>query len=433
MAAISGCAANPDVIVVGLGAMGSSTLLALARRGVAVLGIDRHSPPHSYGSSHGDTRITRLAVAEGPEYAPFVKRSHELWRQLENETDESLLLQCGGLVFGRAKAVVGRRPSFVERTIDVAREYGIPHEVLDSNEICRRWPQIGGGLVGDEVGCYEPSAGLVFLERCIRAQLDVACCLGAKTVLNTIVRSVESIDGGGGVRVVTDRGDFHAARSIVVTPGAWVTNLVPSLMSLTRVRRQTLHWFPLSNHEAYSPDRFPVFIWHHGHNANDYFYGFPCLPGERTMKMATEQSDLDTNADDVDRLVDPVESEVFYKKHVEHRIKGALCPVRKRHVDRRHECSLSPVMKSAACMYTVSRDSGFIVEETQPGVIAVSACSGHGFKHSAGLGEALADKACGGEAETESELLLSILDTFSMGRFPPGGEVNEFHSGLGYR
>jgi sarcosine oxidase len=108
-------AAHADVIIVGLGAMGSSTLLALARRGVSVLGIDRFSPPHANGSSHGDTRITRLAVAEGPEYAPFVKRSHELWRQLEDETGENLFLQCGGLVIGRPRKVqTGRMNSFVD-------------------------------------------------------------------------------------------------------------------------------------------------------------------------------------------------------------------------------------------------------------------------------------------------------------------------------
>jgi len=430
-------AAHADVIVIGLGAMGSSTLLALARRGISVLGIDRFSPPHANGSSHGDTRITRLAVAEGPEYAPFVKRSHELWRQLEDEAGECLFLQCGGLVVGRRprKMQAGRMNSFVERTIEVAREYDIPHEVLNSDEIGKRWPQIGGGLVGDELGCYEPSAGLVFPERCITAQLNIAKRLGANTTLDTIVRYVESTDGGGGVRVVTDRGDFHAARAIV-TPGAWVTDLVPSLKPLTRVRRQILHWFPLAHPEAYSPDRFPVYIWHHGYDAGDYIYGFPCLANENTMKVATEQSEINTTADDVDRLVDPIESEAFYKRHVERRFDGAMCPVMKRQVERRLEGSLSPVMKSVTCLYTVTPDGGFIVDETQPGVTAVSACSGHGFKHSAGLGEALADGACGRGGIGINSVSSSNLDTFGIERFLRFGNIvteNDFHSGLGYR
>lgn len=427
---------HPDVIVIGLGAMGSSTLLALARRGISVLGIDRFSPPHANGSSHGDTRITRLAVAEGSEYAPFVRRSHELWRQLEDETGENLFLQCGGLVVGRPRKIqAGRMNSFVERTIEVARECTIPHEVLSSDEIRNRWPQIGGGLVGDELGCYEPSAGLVFPERCISSQLKLAKQLGANTALDIIVRTVESIDGNGGIRVVTDRGDFHAARAIV-TPGAWVTDLVPSLKPLTRVRRQILHWFPLAHPEAYSPDRFPVYIWHHGYDAGDYIYGFPCLPNEKTMKVATEQSEIDTTVDDVDRLVDPIESEAFYRRHVERRFDGAMCPVMKRQVERRLEGSLSPVMKSVACLYTVTPDGGFIIEEIEPGVIAVSACSGHGFKHSAGLGEALADRACGRRGIGINSVSSSNLDSFGIERFRRGcdiGNEKEFHSGLGYR
>ena len=310
----------------------------------------------------------------------------------------------------------------------MAREYNIPHEVLSSDEIRNRWPQIGGGLVGDELGCYEPSAGLVFPERCISSQLKIAKQLGANTALDTIVRSVESIDGSGGVRVVTDQGDFHAARAII-TPGAWVTDLVPSFKSLTRVRRQILHWFPLAHPEAYSPDRFPVYIWHHGYDAGDYIYGFPCLPNEKTTKVATEQSEIDTTADDVDRLVDPIESEAFYKRHVERRFDGAMCPVMKRQVERRLDGSLSPVMKS--CLYTVTPDGGFIVEETQPGVTAVSACSGHGFKHSAGLGEALADRACSREGNGVKSVSSSNLDSFGIERFQ--GEIVEFHSGLGYR
>jgi len=289
--------ANPDVIVVGLGAVGSSTLLALARMGISALGIDRHSPPHPLGSSHGDTRLTRLAVGEGAEYAPLVARSHELWLELEGrvgvvgndddggEEGRRLFLRTGGLVVGRPTTAT----SFDERTIDVARERGIPHEVVDADEMRSRWPQVGSGLVGDEVGCHEPSAGVLFPERCVRAQLGLAVRLGARTMLGTIVRSVSSDDGGGGVRVVTDdRGDFVAA-SAIVAPGAWASDLVPSLAPLTRVRRQAMHWFPLNDPDAYSPERFPVFIWHHGSGVGDYFYGFPCLPGEVSMKMATEQ------------------------------------------------------------------------------------------------------------------------------------------------
>ena len=150
------------------------------------------------------------------------------------------------------------------------------------------------------------------------------------------------------MRVATDGGDFLAAR-VIVASGAWASDLVPSLKPLTRIRRQVMHWFPLANADAYSYDRFPVYIWHHGHGVGDYFYGFPCLPGERLIKMATEQCEDDaSSANDVDRRVDAVESNQFYERHVERRMMGVM----------------SHAVRSVACMYTVAPDGGFIVDET---------------------------------------------------------------------
>jgi sarcosine oxidase len=181
-----------------------------------------------------------------------------------------------------------------------------------------------------------------------------------------------------------------------------------------------MHWFPLKDAEAYSPERFPVFIWHHGSGVGDYFYGFPCLPGEVSMKMATEQCDVDSTADEVDRRVDAVESDEFYERHVERRLGGVS----------------SRAFRSIACMYTVTPDGGFVVEETSPGLIVASACSGHGFKHSAALSEALADRACGGGSGSSASA--ALLDPFGAGRFRwGGGETsvgnNGFCSGLGRR
>jgi sarcosine oxidase len=232
---------NPDVIVIGLGAMGAATLLALARRGVSALGIDRFHPPHDMGSSHGETRITRLAVGEGADYAPLVARSHTLWRELEAETGEQLMLQCGGLVMGRRGIATGHhgKPAFVERTLEVARQAGIPHEALEADEIRRRWPQMR--LEGDEIASWEPSAGIVFPERCIAAQLQVAARLGARTQLGTVVTAIAR--DGAGFRVETSQGTHRAGR-VVVAAGAWVSTLVPALApvqaSVTFPARTTL-------------------------------------------------------------------------------------------------------------------------------------------------------------------------------------------------
>jgi sarcosine oxidase len=369
---------NADVIVVGLGAMGAATLLALARRGVRALGIDRFHPPHDMGSSHGETRITRLAVGEGAEYAPLVARSHALWRELEAETGERLLLQCGGLVMGRLGVATGHhgKPAFVERTLEVARAAGIPHEALDADEVRRRFPQMR--LEGDEIASWEPSAGLVFPERCIAAQLEVAQRLGARMQLGTQVLGIAR--DGDGVRVDTSAGPVRAARA-VLTAGAWVGTLSPALARVTTVRRQVLHWYPVTDPAAYAPERFPIFIWMYGPREGDYFYGFPCLEGQAALKVANEQSEVDTTADTVERAVAPEESAAFHARHVAPRLAGIG----------------SAAVRAAACLYTVTPDSGFIVDDLPgvPGAIVASPCSGHGFKHSAGLGEVLAAKACG--------------------------------------
>src|SRR5678816_921243 len=93
---------NADVLVIGLGAMGSAACYQLARRGAKVIGIDRYSPPHSLGSTHGDTRITRLAIGEGEQFVPFAIRSHGIWRELESETGEDLMTTTGGLIMSAA-------------------------------------------------------------------------------------------------------------------------------------------------------------------------------------------------------------------------------------------------------------------------------------------------------------------------------------------
>ena len=379
---------SADVIVVGLGAMGAATLLALARRGVQALGIDRFHPPHDMGSSHGETRITRLAVGEGADYAPLVARSHALWRELEAETGEQLLLQCGGLVMGRRGIATGHygKPAFVERTLEVARQAGIPHEALEADEIRRRWPQMR--LEGDEIASWEPSAGIVFPERCIAAQLQVAARLGARTQLGTVVTSITR--DGAGFRVETSQGTYRAGR-VVVSAGAWVSTLVPALAPVTEARRQVLHWFPVADPAAYAPGRFPIFIWMHGAQEGDYFYGFPCLPGQDTLKVATEQHELGTTADGVERAVAAGESLAFHARNVAPRLAGVG----------------AEAARAVACLYTATPDSGFIVDEVD-GLVVASPCSGHGFKHSAGLGEALAGKACG---------VGPALDGFRLARF----------------
>jgi len=365
-----------EIAVVGLGAMGSAALYQLGLRGAKAVGLDRFAPPHSSGSSHGESRITRQAVGEGRDYVPFVLASHRIWRSLEAETGETLLTACGALVMGPGSGVSSHhgKPDFVGRSIDAARAFAIPHEVLDGREVARRFPQFRH-LGGDEKAYYEPGGGYVRPERCIAAQLHRAGALGAEIRTGTTVRSIRQEPGG--VRIETDRGLVQADQ-VVVAAGAWTAPLLGApFTDLLTVNRQLLHWYALDDASAYGPDA-PVFIWMHGSGDTDYLYGFPPLPGEAEVKVATEQYATSTQAEALDRVVSPAESAAMHRHHVAGRLAGAS----------------ARVTRAAACLYTVTPDRGFIIDRhpRMDRVLVVSACSGHGFKHSAGIGEVVAEE-----------------------------------------
>ena len=167
-----------DLIVVGLGAMGSAALYQASVRGASALGIDRFSPPHTLGSSHGDTRITRNAIGEGEMYMPFIKRSNKIWRELEAATGRTLFHQSGGLVIGGEDAVAFHfQGDFIDVSAQIAEKYGIDYEILNAAEIRRRYPLLTPR--DSDRAYYEPSAGVLRPERCIETQLDQARELGA--------------------------------------------------------------------------------------------------------------------------------------------------------------------------------------------------------------------------------------------------------------
>lgn len=368
-----------DVIIVGLGAVGSAAAWQLAQRGARVLGLDRFCPPHDRGSSHGYTRITRLAVGEGPEYVPLVRRSHALWRSLEAATGQALFVQNGALIMGACsdRARVHDQEDFVGRTIEIARQQGIAHEILSPAALAGRFPAFAPR--GDERCYFEPEAGFLRPEACVAAQLDLARRAGARLQTGEAVLDIRA--QGPGVAVRTARGRYAAGRCIV-SAGAWLPQLMGAPFAGTlRVVRQTLHWFEPQDPALYAPERFPVFIWVHGPGEDDSFYGFPLAPGPAGVKIGLEQNDADCHPDTMDRFVRPEESALAHARHVQGRLRG-----------------LAPrVAASAACPYTQAPQSRFVVTRA-PGVAAalvVSACSGHGFKHSAALGEALAQTSLG--------------------------------------
>ncbi|WP_375398006.1 N-methyl-L-tryptophan oxidase [uncultured Sphingomonas sp.] len=364
-----------DVIVVGLGAVGSATLYQLALAGVRAIGIDRFHPPHDRGSSHGETRITRQAIGEGAQYSPYALRSHAIWRTLEAETGERLLLECGflGVDTSGGLSVLHGKPGFLDTTIAAAEQHGIAHERLSPAEARRRFPQFA---IPDEAQVYhEPGGGLVFPEACIRAQLGRAVALGAELHVDEQVLTLE--EDAGGVRVVTTRGAYQAARA-VVTAGGWTLGLIGERLSHLRLLRQVLHWFAPEDPARWDAARTPTYIWTHGAGPDDSFYGFPMVQGLTPgVKVATEQyADATPQPELIDRQVAPAEVTTMWRDHVAGRLTGVT----------------ATALKGTVCFYTMAPHGDFLIDD-QPDagrIMTVSACSGHGFKHSAGLGEAIA-------------------------------------------
>lgn len=362
------------VIVIGLGAAGSAALYQLARAGIRAIGIDRWHPPHAMGSSHGETRITRQAIGEGEVYVPLVLRSHEIWRELEQETSQRLLEACGVLIIGAegGAAMHHSRSGFVLNTVAAAQVHGIEHEVLSIDETRRRFPQFA--LTGDELVYFEPGGGFVYPERCIAAQLAMASKLGACIVTGAQVTALRETAGG----VAVEAGDtiYHADR-VILAAGAWTPGLTdsPTLAPLT-LRRQVLHWFAPERPQDFAVGTFPAFIWLHGNHAEDSFYGFP-IPddlGHNFVKVADEnQTRATKDPNQLDRDVRPGEAAEMHRDHLAGRISGL---------------SLPPV-RSAACLYTCAPDADFVIgpRDGSERITVVSACSGHGFKHSAAVGE----------------------------------------------
>ena len=383
-----------DAIVLGLGAIGSASLYQLARQGARVLGIDRYSPPHAFGSTHGETRVTRLAIGEGAHYSPLAMRSHEIWRELEAASGASLLATNGGLIIsGATSRKTFHGASFFATTVEAARRHAIPHELLDAKQIRQRFPQFAIG--NEERGYFEPSAGFVRPEECVRVQLKLAQQNGAEILRNETV--TEIAQEGNNVTVTTKAGQFKAA-NLIVAAGPWLPGLLGEKHSRHfKIYRQTLHWFAIEARYAdFTPDRFPIFIWELP-DAKGGTYGFPAIDGPTGgIKIATEQFETTTSADAVNRDVSAAEQQTVYRDFVAPSFPwvGAKC------------------VKSAVCLYTVTGDFGFVVDRHPDfeRIIVASPCSGHGFKHSAALGEAIADLLLDQESRFD-------LRTFSFARF----------------
>jgi sarcosine oxidase len=380
-----------DAIVVGLGAVGSATAYQLAKRGARVLGLDKFAPPHDRGSSHGSTRITRLAIGEGEHYTPLAIRAHEIWREIEHETGADLLCTNGGLVISSPdKTSITHVEGFFENTVAAARRFGITHELIDAHEIRRRYPMFA--VADEEFGYFEPGAGFLRPESCVHAQLQLAQKYGADLHVRETVRGFDCT--AAHAIVTTDAGSYQAER-VVVAAGAWLPELIGGPHPF-RVFRQVQYWFaPRDGVAAFRPDRFPVFIWEL-RSQRQGIYGFPATDGMTGgIKIATEHFESATDPQNVKREVSRNEISAMYENFVAPHF----------------PCVTSSCVRTATCLYTVTPDFGFVIDRHPDSdrVILASPCSGHGFKHSPAIGEALAQIVIDGTSRQN-------LDAFRLSR-----------------
>jgi len=279
-----------DVIVVGLGGMGSSAAYTLAARGQRVLGIEQFTPAHSMGSSHGGTRIVRKAYFEKPDYVPLLQRAYQLWDELSAACGRRLLTRCGALMIGPPDSAV------VAGTLASARRWSLPHEVLDPAGLRAKYPQFA--LPEDQLAVYEADAGFVSPEASVLANLELAAAAGAELRFDTVAEQLEL--GPDGVRLVAGGEQLRAPRVVIAT-GAWAGRLAGLDRYPITVQRQTVHWFrPQTSVTDFDPDRFPVYLWSHpvaaGANRLEV-YGFPHQPGDEGVKAALYHDWLDTDVD----------------------------------------------------------------------------------------------------------------------------------------
>ena len=377
--------AHFDVVVCGLGAMGSAALHHLARRGKRVLGLERHSPGHDRGSSHGSTRIIRLGYFEHPSYVPLLRRAYALWRELETAAGRRLLHVTGIAEIGPPSGTL------VQGTLASARLHELQHAVLLAPELMRRFPAFR--LPQHYVAVLQPDGGFLEAEPSIAAHLALASSAGADIRSGETVRAIEP--GTGFVRVITDRGTVEAGAAIVAV-GAWTKSLLPKFGATLRVTREVMGWFALTAADLSSARQLPVFIIESRHGMH---YGIPAprgANGPTEIKVAKHHHRNETvDPDAYDRTVSAADEALIRAAIADH------LPM-----------ANGELIAAKTCLYTMTPDGDFLIDHLPgaPNVIVASPCSGHGFKFAPVVGEVLADLATTGTTPHD-------IGRFSLRRF----------------
>jgi sarcosine oxidase len=364
-----------DAIVIGVGGMGSATLYHLARRGWNVLGIEQFDIPHELGSSHGVSRIIRLAYAEDPRYVPLLRRSYELWRELEHRAGERLLIITGGIDAGP------RNSETIEGSLRSCAEHHLPHELLDADALQQRFP--GYRLPSHMAAVHQPDAGFLLPERCVVAHVEAAQKLGAEVHAREAVQTwcVENA-----IVIVETNKATYRAKKLIVTAGAWARTLLPFLHDRAVPERQVLIWTQPLRPELFALGAFPIFNLE---AEEGRFYGFPVhgVPGFKIGKYHHRHETGD--ADDIDRNVHPEDEAVLREG-----------------IARYFPDANGPTMAMKSCLFTNSPDEHFYLDlhPEHPEVAIAAGFSGHGFKFCSVVGEIMADLAMEGRSRHDIDM-----------------------------
>lgn len=373
---------RPTAAVIGLGAAGAGALWALARRGIDVVGIEQFSIAHDRGSSHGRSRLYRGGAAEGAAYVDLAARSLELWRDLERRSGTELVTLVGGLTIAPTGS------DLLARTVQAMVDRDLPFEVFDADELRRRYPQ--HRIADDDSGVLDPSTGVVRPELAITSAVDAARAAGARVVTGNAVERLDE-RAGGGHRITLDDGTTIEVDRVIVAGGAWTARLVPELADDFVVRRAVLSWFhPRPGREQdFSPERFPVFTREEEPGIG---WGAPAID-EFGVKLGLHDQDGY-------RIDDPAANRADVEAWELERVE-AFCA--------RQFDGLEPVARHPhGCMITLTRDEHFSIGTLDSGAVLLAACSGHGFKHSAAVGDLGARLALG----EDPELDLTLFDPY---------------------
>ena len=367
-----------DVIVVGLGSMGSAACWHLARRGVRVLGLERYPLVHEFGAHHGRARMIRQAYFEHPDYVPLIRRAYDNWDELADISGRQSLHRTGGLYLGPPEGTI------VPGSLIAAREHDLDFEMLDQRALASRYPMFE--TPADMVGFYETEAGYVIPETAVGSHIEAARAHGAELHDEEAVLDWHQVSHGehaDTIHVDTEHGSYRADH-VIFSAGAWTSSLLADLNIELQVTRQVQAWFEPTDPLPFSAEQSNFPCWFIETHRPYGHYGFPLSPDGETVKIARHEPGSPTTPSEVDRQIAEGETD-------------NLLEIARRYLP----AAAGPLSDASVCLYTNSPDGHFIVDRHPEHPQASFACgfSGHGFKFASVIGEALADLASQGSTE----------------------------------